>query len=89
VGLAYAGRSSDVALLMPTPAGSWAGGPAPTMTTSIVLDAVEHAEVASCSIKLVQTILAELSLAGCQTRVYRTTTGPDPNPRRCGPSVTQ
>jgi len=36
-------------------------------------------EVASCSLKLVRTLMAELGLSGCQPRAYRTTTEPDPD----------
>jgi putative transposase len=36
-------------------------------------------EVASCSLKLVRTLMAELGLAGCQPRAYKTTTQPDPD----------
>lgn len=36
-------------------------------------------EVASCSITLVRSIMAELGLAGCQPRAYKTTTDPDPD----------
>lgn len=35
-------------------------------------------QVASCSVKLVRSIMAELSLKACQPRAYRTTTDPDP-----------
>jgi putative transposase len=34
-------------------------------------------EVASCSVKLVRSVMAELGLAGCQPRAYKTTTRPD------------
>jgi putative transposase len=37
-------------------------------------------EVASCSEKLVRSVMAELGLAGCQPRGYKTTTQPDPDP---------
>jgi putative transposase len=36
-------------------------------------------EVASCSVKLVASIMAELGLHGCQPRAYKTTTRPDPD----------
>jgi transposase InsO family protein len=36
-------------------------------------------EVASCSLKLVRSVMAELGLAGCQPRAYQTTTQPDPD----------
>ena len=39
----------------------------------------DDSEVASCSIKLVRAVMAELGLAGCQPRAYRTTTQPDPD----------
>jgi putative transposase len=35
-------------------------------------------QVASCSVKLVRSIMAELGLRACQPRAYRTTTEPDP-----------
>jgi putative transposase len=35
-------------------------------------------EVASASLNLVRSIMAELGLAGCQPRAYKTTTRPDP-----------
>jgi len=44
-----------------------------------VLSRSHDPEVASCSIKLVRAVMAELSLAGCQPRAYKTTTEPDPN----------
>lgn len=37
-------------------------------------------EVASVSLNLVRAIMAELGLAGCQPRGYKTTTQPDPEP---------
>jgi transposase InsO family protein len=36
------------------------------------------AEVATVSMKLVRAVMAELGLAGCQPRAYKTTTHPDP-----------
>ena len=36
-------------------------------------------EVASCSVKLVRSLMAELGLSGGQPRAYRTTTEPDPD----------
>jgi hypothetical protein len=45
-----------------------------------VLAGSEDPEVASCSEKLVRSVMAELGLAGCQPRAYKTTTQPDPDP---------
>lgn len=45
-----------------------------------VLAGGEDPEVASCSEKLVRSVMAELGLAGCQQRAYKTTTQPDPDP---------
>lgn len=36
-------------------------------------------EVASCSVKLVRSLMAELGLKACQPRAYKTTTQPDPD----------
>jgi putative transposase len=36
-------------------------------------------EVASASLNLVRSVMAELGLAGCQPRAYKTTTQPDPD----------
>jgi putative transposase len=44
-----------------------------------VLTRSHDSEVASCSIKLVRSLMAELGLSGCQPRAYRTTTEPDPD----------
>ena len=43
-----------------------------------VLRRSDVAEVASCSLKLVRSVIAELGLAGCQPRAYKTTTDADP-----------
>jgi putative transposase len=45
-----------------------------------VLARSDDAEVACCSQKLVRSVMAELGLAGCQPRGYKTTTQPDPEP---------
>jgi transposase InsO family protein len=45
-----------------------------------VLARSDDPEVASCSEKLVRSVMAELDLAGCQPRGYKTTTQPDPEP---------
>jgi putative transposase len=45
-----------------------------------VLSRSHDPEVASCSEKLVRSVMAELGLAGCQPRGYKTTTRPDPEP---------
>jgi putative transposase len=45
-----------------------------------VLTRSDDPEVASCSAKLVRSVMAELGLAGCQPRRYKTTTRPDPEP---------
>ena len=44
-----------------------------------VLQRSLDAEVASCSPKLVRSIMAELGLKACQPRAYRSTTQPDPD----------
>jgi putative transposase len=44
-----------------------------------VLCRSDDPEVASCSLKLVRAVMAELGLAGCQPRAYKTTTRPDPD----------
>jgi putative transposase len=44
-----------------------------------VLTRSHDPEVASCSTKLVRSIMAELSLKACQPRAYKTTTEPDPD----------
>jgi putative transposase len=44
-----------------------------------VLTRSHDPEVASCSVKLVRSIMAELGLRACQPRAYRTTTCPDPD----------
>ena len=36
-------------------------------------------EVASCSAKLIRSVMAELGLKACQPRAYKTTTQPDPD----------
>ena len=45
-----------------------------------VLQRSDDPEVASVSENLVRAIMAELGLAGCQPRAYKTTTQPDPEP---------
>lgn len=45
-----------------------------------VLARSDDPEVACCSQKLVRSVMAELGLAGCQPRGYKTTTQPDPEP---------
>lgn len=45
-----------------------------------VLQRSDDPEVASVSENLVRSVMAELGLAGCQPRAYRTTTQPDPEP---------
>ena len=45
-----------------------------------VLQRSHDPEVASVSENLVRAIMAELGLAGCQPRAYKTTTQPDPEP---------
>jgi transposase InsO family protein len=45
-----------------------------------VLQRSDDPEVASVSEKLVRAIMVELGLAGCQSRAYKTTTQPDPDP---------
>ena len=42
-----------------------------------VLGRCEDPEVASASLKLVRSVMAELGLTGCQPRAYKTTTQPD------------
>ena len=44
-----------------------------------VLQRSHDPEVASCSPKLVRSIMAELGLKACQPRAYKTTTQPDPD----------
>jgi transposase InsO family protein len=44
-----------------------------------VLKRSHDPEVASCSAKLVRSIMAELGLRACQPRAYKTTTQPDPD----------
>ena len=44
-----------------------------------VLARSDDPEVASCSLKLVRALMAELGLAGCQPRAYKTTTESDPD----------
>ena len=45
-----------------------------------VLQRSDDPEVATVSENLVRAIMAELGLAGCQSRAYKTTTQPDPEP---------
>ena len=45
-----------------------------------VLRCSDDPEVATVSLNLVRAIMAELGLAGCQPRAYKTTTQPDPEP---------
>jgi putative transposase len=45
-----------------------------------ILGRSDDPEVASVSQNLVRAIMAELGLAGCQPRAYKTTTQPDPEP---------
>jgi putative transposase len=44
-----------------------------------VLARCHDPEVASASLNLVRSVMAELGLAGCQPRAYKTTTRPDPD----------
>jgi putative transposase len=44
-----------------------------------VLARCHDPEVSSASLKLVRSVMAELGLAGCQPRAYKTTTQPDPD----------
>jgi transposase InsO family protein len=44
-----------------------------------VLGRCDDPEVASASLKLVRSVMAELGLAGCQPRAYKVTTRPDPD----------
>ena len=44
-----------------------------------VLQRSHDPEVASCSPKLVRSVMAELGLKACQPRAYKTTTQPDPD----------
>ena len=44
-----------------------------------VLQRCHDPEVASVSVKLVRSVMAELGLSGCQSRAYKTTTRPDPD----------
>ena len=44
-----------------------------------VLTGSHNPEVASCSAKLIRSVMAELGLKACQPRAYRTTTQPDPD----------
>ncbi len=44
-----------------------------------VLGRSHDPEVASASVKLVRSVMAELDLTGCQPRAYKTTTRPDPH----------
>lgn len=44
-----------------------------------ILARSEDPEVASCSEKLVRSVMAELGLRACQPRAYKTTTKPDPD----------
>jgi hypothetical protein len=43
-----------------------------------ILKRSANPQVASCSAKLVRSIMAELRLKACQPRAYKTTTQPDP-----------
>jgi putative transposase len=45
-----------------------------------VLARSQDPDVASCSEKLVRSVMRELRLAGCQPRGHKTTTRPDPDP---------
>lgn len=44
-----------------------------------VLSRSHDPEVASASLKLVRSVMAQLGLSGCQLRAYKTTTRPDPD----------
>lgn len=52
-----------------------------------VLAGSEDPQVASCSEKLVRSVMAELGLSGCQPRAYKTTTQPDPEPPTAPPDL--
>ena len=45
----------------------------------VILQRSLDPEVASCSARLVRSIMAELGLKACQPRAYKTTTDPDPD----------
>ncbi len=52
-----------------------------------IVTASSDPEVAGCSLNLVRSIMAELGLAGCQPRAYRTTTEADPDPDTAPPDL--